>query len=151
MILPLNWIEWVWFSINMHLTRIQKCVWLEFILIVFISKNSPGVHTEKTVSLNQRNISLNQRNISLIYGQRKHFFELKKVLLIQKKFSLIQRTSFADIREKIFESIKLSLIQNKFLLTMYQRNISLIYGQWKNFFELKKVLLIQKMFFDPKK
>ena len=35
------------------------------------------IHTEKTVSLNQR-------NISLIYGQRKNFFELKKVLLIKK-------------------------------------------------------------------
>ena len=36
-------------------------------------------HTEKTVSLNQR-------KIYLIYGQRNNFFELKKVLLIQKKF-----------------------------------------------------------------
>ena len=35
------------------------------------------VHTEKTVFLNQR-------NISLIYGQRKNFFELTKVLLIRK-------------------------------------------------------------------
>ena len=35
------------------------------------------MYTEKTVSLNQR-------NIPLIYSQRKIFFELKKVLLIQK-------------------------------------------------------------------
>ena len=33
--------------------------------------------TEKTVSLIQR-------KISLIYGQRKNFFDLEKVLLIQK-------------------------------------------------------------------
>ena len=31
-------------------------------------------------------LSLNQRNISFIYGQRKQNFELKKVLLIGKKF-----------------------------------------------------------------
>ena len=36
-------------------------------------------YTEKTVSLNQR-------NISLIHGERENFFELKKVLLTQKKF-----------------------------------------------------------------
>ena len=36
-----------------------------------------GLYTENTVSLNQR-------NIFLIYGQRKNFIELKKVLLIQK-------------------------------------------------------------------
>ena len=36
-------------------------------------------------------------------------------------------------------------------VSLNQRNISLIYGQRKNFFELKKVLLIQKNFFDPKK
>ena len=37
------------------------------------------IPTDKTVSLNQR-------DISLIYGQRKNFFELKKVLLIQIDF-----------------------------------------------------------------
>ena len=31
-------------------------------------------------------VSLNQKHISLIYGKRRNFFELKKVLLIQKKF-----------------------------------------------------------------
>ena len=36
-------------------------------------------YTEKTVSLNQR-------KIYLLYGQKKYFFELKKVLLIQKNF-----------------------------------------------------------------
>ena len=37
----------------------------------------------------QKTVSLNQINISLIYGQRKSNFELKKVLLIQKKNSLM--------------------------------------------------------------
>ena len=37
----------------------------------------------------QKIVSLNQRNISLVYGQRKHFFELKKVLLMQKHFFLM--------------------------------------------------------------
>ena len=31
----------------------------------------------------QKTVSLNQRDISLIFSQRKNFFELKKVLLIQ--------------------------------------------------------------------
>ena len=34
----------------------------------------------------QKTVSLNQKNISLMYGQRKNFVELKKVLLIQKNF-----------------------------------------------------------------
>ena len=34
----------------------------------------------------QKSVSLNQRNISMIYGQRKNFFELKKILLIPKNF-----------------------------------------------------------------
>ena len=38
-----------------------------------------NLHTQKTVSLNQR-------NISFIYGQRKNFFELKQVFLVQKNF-----------------------------------------------------------------
>ena len=50
----------------------QMC---ENVMENFIKK----VCTEETVSLNQR-------NISLIYGQRKNFFELKKVLLIKKNF-----------------------------------------------------------------
>ena len=37
----------------------------------------------------QKTVSLNQRNISLIYSQRKNFFELKKVLLIQTNFFLM--------------------------------------------------------------
>ena len=46
-----------------------------------------NVYTQKTVSLNQR-------NISFIYGQRKNFFELKKVLLIQKHFLLCEKIDF---------------------------------------------------------
>ena len=42
----------------------------------------PLIQREK----NNREISPNQRNTSLIYGQKKIFFELKKVLLIQKIF-----------------------------------------------------------------
>ena len=35
-------------------------------------------------------------------------------------------------------------------VSLNQRNISLIYGQWKNFFELKKFFLIQKIFLRSK-
>ena len=47
-------------------------------------------YTEKTVSLNQG-------NISFIYGQRKNFFDLNKVWLIQKNF-----LSTKDIKETVF-------------------------------------------------
>ena len=36
-----------------------------------------------------KTVYLNQGNISFIYGQRKDFFGLKKVLLIQKYFPLM--------------------------------------------------------------
>ena len=42
-------------------------------------KSYTGPYTNKTVSLNQR-------NISLMYGRRKNFFEIKKVMLIQTNF-----------------------------------------------------------------
>ena len=70
------------------------------------------MHTEKTVSLNLR-------NISVIYSQRKKFFELKKVLLIQKKCSLIQRNRFVYIKENFFELTKLSSIQRNCFLGVY--------------------------------
>ena len=41
------------------------------------------VYYEKLI-YTQKTVSLNQRKISLIYDQRKNFFELKKVSLIQK-------------------------------------------------------------------
>ena len=36
-------------------------------------------------------------------------------------------------------------------ISLNQKNISLIYVQRKNFLELKKVLLFQEKFYDPKK
>ena len=53
--------------------------------------------------------TLNQRNISLIYGQGTNFFDSKNVLLIQ-------RNRFVYIKEYLFESTKLSLIQRHFFL-----------------------------------
>ena len=89
---------------------------------------------------------------ALLCGQRKvplisiyflfvFFFEFKKLntenSYTKKTVSLIKTNLCIAIREKI--------------VSLNKRNISLIYGQWKNFFELKKVLLIKKNFFDPKK
>ena len=47
--------------------------------------NTANDSVESNENFTEKTVSLNQRNISLIYGQKK-FFELKKVLLIQKKF-----------------------------------------------------------------
>ena len=52
------------------------------------------------------------------------------------------KNRFAYIKENFSESTKLSSIQRK---------ISLIYGQREDLFELKKVLMIKKNFFVPKK
>ena len=68
----------------------------------------------------ENSVSLNQKNFFLIYGQRKNFFKLKKVLLIQKKIPLIQTNWFVYIKENFFESKKLSLIpKNCFLGVMF--------------------------------
>ena len=44
----------------------------------------PYFQSEIEREYTQKKVSLNQRNISLIYDQRKNFFELKEVLLIEK-------------------------------------------------------------------
>ena len=69
--------------------------------MIVIRKDRPDRHTQKTVFFNQR-------KISLIYGERKNFFELKQVLLIQT-------------------------------VSLNQRNISLMYGERKNFFDSTKL------------
>ena len=43
-----------------------------------------------------------EKKLSLIYGQRKNFFELKKVLLIFKKISFIPKNRFVYIKEIFF-------------------------------------------------
>ena len=50
-------------------------------------------------SLNQETASLNQRNINLIYGQRKNFFELKKILLNQKNFFNVNKSISLDQKQ----------------------------------------------------
>ena len=45
----------------------------------------------------QKTVSLNQGKISLIYGQRKNFFELKKVLLIQKNLLQCKQIYFFSL------------------------------------------------------
>ena len=44
-----------------------------------------------------------------------------------------------------------SIFHTEKTVSLNQKKISLKYGQGKNFFESKKVSLIQKKFFDPKK
>ena len=66
-----------------------------------------------------------EKTVSLIYGKRKNFFELKKVLLIQKKILWSKEIN-------LFTSKKVFLNQQNFLqfkeifsVTIYQRNFFL--------------------------
>ena len=55
----------------------------------------------------EKAVSLIQRNMSLIYGQRKNFFELKKVLLIQKKFLWLDEIDLFTLKKNVFESTEI--------------------------------------------
>ena len=94
-------------------------------------------HTEKTVSLNQR-------IISLIYGQRKHFFESKKVLLIQTKF-WSQEIDMFTLKKIFLNQQNFLQFKEIFSLTLNQRNVSLI--QRNCFLGVKLTYLIYKALF----
>ena len=77
------------------------------------------MHIEKTVSLNQR-------IISLIYGQRKNFYELKKVLLIPKNFLWSKEIDLFTVMKTFWINETLHQFKEIFSLTVYQRNVTLI-------------------------
>ena len=85
-------------------------------------------YTEKTVSLNQR-------NISLIYGQRKNFFELKKFLVIQKKFLWSKEIDLFRLKNIFLNQPNFLQFKEIYSLTVYQRNVSLT--QWNCFLGVK--------------
>ena len=70
----------------------------------------------------EKTVSLNQRNISLIYGERKNFFELKKVLLIHKNFLWSEEIDFFTLKTIFFNQIKFLQFKDIFYSTVYQRN-----------------------------
>ena len=70
----------------------------------------------------KKTVSLNQRNISLIYGQRKNFIELKKVLLIQKKFRLTKEIDLFTLKKILLNQKNFLQFKEIFSLTAYQRN-----------------------------
>ena len=69
--------------------------------------------TEKTVSLNQR-------NISLIYGQRKNFFELKKVFSIQKNVLWSKEIDLFTLNTIFLNQQNFLQFKEIFSLTEYQ-------------------------------
>ena len=77
------------------------------------------MYTEKTVSLNRR-------NISLIYDQRKNFFKLKKVFLIQKNVLWSKEIDLFTLKKIFLNQQNFLQLKEIFSLTVYQRNISLI-------------------------
>ena len=105
----------VWPYIQRNVTLIQRNCFLDVNHQIFGSIT----HTEKTVSLNQR-------VISLIYGQRKHFFDLKKVLLIQKNCLWSKEIDWFTLKNIFWNLQNFLQFQEIFSLTVYQRNVSLI-------------------------
>ena len=79
-------------------------MWLNYILICFC--------TEETVSL--------------MYGQRKNFFELKKVLLIQKNVPWFKEIDLFSLKNIFLNQQNFFQFKEIFSLTVYQRNVSLI-------------------------
>ena len=84
-------------------------------------------HTENTVSLNQR-------NIYFIYGQRKNFFELKKVLLFQIKILWSNEINLFTLKMTFLNQQNFLHFKEIFSLTAYQRNCFL--GAFFNFSQL---------------
>ena len=83
-----------------------------------------------------------EKTVSLIYGQRKNFFELKKVLLIQKNVLWSKKIDLLTLKKFFFESTKLSSIQRIFFFDLESK---------KHFFDIqskKKFLWIKECFFN---
>ena len=79
-----------------------------------------------SVSYTQKTVSSNQRNIFLIYSQRKHFFELKKVLLIQKNFLWSKEIDLFTLKNIFLNQQNFLQFKEIFPLTVCQKNVSLI-------------------------
>ena len=108
-------------------TFIQFFQTLQFLLFLVLFEtniHTPPTYTEKTVFFNQR-------NIFFIFGQRKNFFELKKVLLIQKKFPWSKEIDLFTLKKILLGQQNFFQFKEIFSLTAYQRNVYLIQ---RNFF-----------------
>ena len=66
------------------------------------------------------------KNVSLIYGQKKDFFELKKVLLIQKKILRSNKIDLFALKNNFLNQQNFLQFKELFSLIVYQRNVSLI-------------------------
>ena len=84
--------------------------------------NVHGTHWENS-SVESKNIYLNRGNISLIFGQRKSFFELKKVLLINKKYLWSKETDLFTLK-KIHLKNLLVIRSTKFLVDSTKEFVS---------------------------
>ena len=62
----------------------------------------------------------------MIYVQRKNFFELKKVLLIKKKFLWSKEIDLFTLKKIFLNQQNIFQFKEIFSLTVYQRNVSVI-------------------------
>ena len=67
-----------------------------------------------------------EKTVSLIYGQRKNFFELKKVFLIQKNLLWVKEIDLFKLKKTFLNQQNFVQFKEIFSLTEYQRNVSLI-------------------------
>ena len=67
-----------------------------------------------------------EKTVSLICGQRKRFFELKKVLLIQKNLLWSKEIDLFTLKNIFLNQQNFFQFKEMFSLTLYQRNVSLI-------------------------
>ena len=71
----------------------------------------------------------------MIYGQRKNFYALKKVLLIQKKILWSKEIDLFKLKKTFVNQQNFLQFKQTFSLAMYQRNISLIQ---RNYFLIQR-------------
>ena len=68
--------------------------------------------------------SCTEKTVSLIYGERENFFELKKVLLIQKFFFLSKEIDLFTWKKIFLNQQNFLQFKEIFSLSVYQKNVS---------------------------
>ena len=108
---------------------ITFALWKNIFFLICINWNFKCVFLEtdffKSTRHTEKIVSLNQRNISLIYGQRKNSFKSKKVLLIRKNFLWSKEIDLFILKKVFLNQQNFPQFKEIFSLTVYQRNVSL--------------------------
>ena len=82
-------------------------------------------------------MAFTEKTVFLIHGQRTNFFELKKLLLIQKKFLWSKEIDLFTLKKMFLNQQKCLQFKEISSFAVYKRNVSLI--QRNCFLGLKKI------------